>query len=263
MTASTKVSAVIRYILGAQSISPPERLVLLAFSTVIEEGTAEAWLPTHELRTRTGFTERQLKDHLHSLESKGHSVLFAPDGRACGWRMSTYAPDAEAASEQWWAQTKPRPAASKFSPSTSLLSTRQIFIGEDEDHGIYNWDVIDGTALYRMFAAPNAQITQVGTNLLYVGISDTPLRRINQHAATKIWFPYVHTIVLQEYADRPAALTAEACAIYAERPLENLRGRDTTPRGSTPRPTSVQVLTRAAPNQWASAADWDEWIPAR
>jgi hypothetical protein len=151
-------------------------------------------------------------------------------------------------------------------PSRSLRTTQQEFLGltasgwapgdagDSVDPGDYH-------VVYRMFAAPGIPVTKPGTNLLYVGMSGDPTRRINQHAATKNWFPHVRTIVFSEYQTRAAAAVAEATIIWAEMPAENLTepGRPDMRRGATPRAVATYLLALVAPNMWHLAAQWDDW----
>ncbi|MER5843221.1 GIY-YIG nuclease family protein [Streptomyces prasinus] len=75
------------------------------------------------------------------------------------------------------------------------------------------------TALYRLRDKTG--------RLLYVGISDSPLRRWPEHAADKPWWSDVSDLSLEWLESRPAALAAEAHAIQTEKPLYNvLHNRD-------------------------------------
>lgn len=68
------------------------------------------------------------------------------------------------------------------------------------------------TALYRHFSADG--------NLLYAGISLSPLYRLSQHGASK-WFHDIAHVSIEWFDDRDAALKAERLAIASERPLHN------------------------------------------
>ncbi|GFE20075.1 GIY-YIG nuclease family protein [Streptomyces nigrescens] len=70
------------------------------------------------------------------------------------------------------------------------------------------------TAVYRLR-------DQTG-RLLYVGISDDPLRRWPEHAKDKPWWPEVANFSTEWLASRPEALAAEASAIKLEKPLYNV-----------------------------------------
>ncbi|MFJ3601877.1 GIY-YIG nuclease family protein [Streptomyces anulatus] len=70
------------------------------------------------------------------------------------------------------------------------------------------------TAVYRL--RDNTQ------QLLYVGISDDPLRRWPEHAKDKPWWQDVANFSIEWFGSRPEALTAEALAIKSERPLHNI-----------------------------------------
>ncbi|MGW5197337.1 GIY-YIG nuclease family protein [Streptomyces spiralis] len=80
-----------------------------------------------------------------------------------------------------------------------------------------NPEVTEGatrTALYRLRDASGS--------LLYVGISEDPLRRWAEHSKDKRWWPLVTAFTLRWFDSRNRALIAEARAIRAERPLHNV-----------------------------------------
>ncbi|MFJ3812253.1 GIY-YIG nuclease family protein [Streptomyces sp. NPDC090073] len=87
-------------------------------------------------------------------------------------------------------------------------------------------EVVDGatrTALYRLRDASN--------RLLYVGVSEAPLRRWAEHSKDKPWWPLVTALTLQWFGTRTKALIAEAHAIRTERPLHNVaHNGDATPQ---------------------------------
>lgn len=58
--------------------------------------------------------------------------------------------------------------------------------------------------------------------LLYIGITNNPDRRMEQHASTKPWWDEVRYGHLEVYRTRAQALAAERTAIRQERPLYNL-----------------------------------------
>jgi predicted GIY-YIG superfamily endonuclease len=66
------------------------------------------------------------------------------------------------------------------------------------------------TALYRLY--------DEGGALLYIGISNDPDRRFEQHAYDKSWWPRVARRDVRWLDDRPAAQAAEVAAIKAEAP---------------------------------------------
>lgn len=76
-------------------------------------------------------------------------------------------------------------------------------------------------ALYRFYADD-------GT-LLYVGITNNPGNRFNQHGADKPWWHEVRGITMEPYPDRASVLAAEARAIAVENPRYN-RSRPTLPK---------------------------------
>lgn len=69
------------------------------------------------------------------------------------------------------------------------------------------------TALYRLRDASD--------QLLYIGVSDAPLRRWVEHSKDKPWWPRVVAFAFEWYDSRTEALRVEACAIRTERPLYN------------------------------------------
>jgi hypothetical protein len=74
----------------------------------------------------------------------------------------------------------------------------------------------DPQALYRTWAAD-------GT-LLYIGKSNAPLRRVEEHRRSKDWMPYqAIRIDLEWYPGLAAVLDAEARAIRSEHPLHNIQ----------------------------------------
>lgn len=70
------------------------------------------------------------------------------------------------------------------------------------------------TAVYRLRDAAD--------RLLYVGISDDPLRRWPEHAKDKPWWQDVANFSIEWFGSRPEAFAAEALAIKSERPLHNI-----------------------------------------
>lgn len=60
--------------------------------------------------------------------------------------------------------------------------------------------------------------------LLYVGCSNNPAKRLRAHARTSPWWPNVARIVVVEYPARALAEQAERTAIDLEKPLHNLAG---------------------------------------
>lgn len=79
-------------------------------------------------------------------------------------------------------------------------------------------------ALYRLF-------DETG-QLLYVGISADPGKRMLQHRSDKVWWEQSATIHVQPMPDRQTALAAEKEAIKNERPLYNKIHSDLDPTTS-------------------------------
>ena len=70
-------------------------------------------------------------------------------------------------------------------------------------------------ALYRFYGDTG--------QLLYVGITHDPGKRLAQHMTTKHWWTSVRGIALEWYTNREDAAAAERRAIRVERPLMNLQ----------------------------------------
>lgn len=83
-------------------------------------------------------------------------------------------------------------------------------------------DASPRTALYRLRDASE--------QLLYIGVSDAPLRRWVEHSKEKSWWPLVAVFTIEWHDSRTEALKAETCAIKAERPIHNqVHNRPSTP----------------------------------
>lgn len=72
------------------------------------------------------------------------------------------------------------------------------------------------TAVYRIH-------NDVG-ELLYVGCSNRPERRIEQHKRDQAWASEIATVTLESFATRDLALAAEMRAIQTEGPRYNVAG---------------------------------------
>lgn len=59
--------------------------------------------------------------------------------------------------------------------------------------------------------------------LVYVGISNSALKRMSGHRSQSKWFDMVVKIEIERFPTRDAALAAEETAIQNEKPLLNLR----------------------------------------
>ena len=78
-------------------------------------------------------------------------------------------------------------------------------------------DTWGGYTLYRLYTNPGN-----GWLLLYVGISSSWVRRLNDHRHTKPWFAEVQRIDLEEWCCAQHAGEAERQAIRGERPVYNV-----------------------------------------
>lgn len=65
---------------------------------------------------------------------------------------------------------------------------------------------------------------QDGT-LLYIGSSGSPLLRVAAHEANAWWGDRIHRTRYTVFPNRDHALAVERAAIYAERPIANIRNR--------------------------------------
>lgn len=111
------------------------------------------------------------------------------------------------------------------------------------------------TTLYRLFSQ--------GGDLLYVGITGDPGRRLGQHADEKPWWPAVSTIRLEHFADRASAAEAERRAIRTELPAHNLRDVPSGPRwvelwpGTAEQfPDHCERCDKADRIDWADRESW-------
>lgn len=69
-------------------------------------------------------------------------------------------------------------------------------------------------ALYRHFNEQN--------ELLYVGVSNSHLKRLSEHAKRATWASQISLVAVRQFPTRQAALAAERAAIQAERPKFNI-----------------------------------------
>jgi hypothetical protein len=92
------------------------------------------------------------------------------------------------------------------------------------------------TALYRHYDAEG--------NLLYVGISLSPISRTSQHAQTAEWFNDVARIDIEWHGDRKSAVDAERAAIRSEDPAFNVADRKPCAA------TFVPVLRAVSLDEW-------------
>ncbi len=88
----------------------------------------------------------------------------------------------------------------QFKPSLTDLSYLMFVVDEDVD-------------IHLFYSESN--------ELLYVGISTGPIKRLEQHKQEKSWIDEVCRIEVKKFANRSDALLAEADAIENEYPLHN------------------------------------------
>jgi predicted GIY-YIG superfamily endonuclease len=60
-------------------------------------------------------------------------------------------------------------------------------------------------------------------NLLYVGISINPFKRLDEHKHSSEWFNFVKNVTIQSFDNREEALSAETIAIVKEKPAYNIK----------------------------------------
>lgn len=81
--------------------------------------------------------------------------------------------------------------------------------------------------LYRFFSAAD--------ELLYVGITCNPGKRMERHRDTKAWWSEIARMALERHPNRAAVLAAERSAIEQEKPRYNIRLTGEPPAGPLPR----------------------------
>lgn len=92
------------------------------------------------------------------------------------------------------------------------------------------------TSLYRFYDGSG--------QLLYVGVSNHPIPRYDQHGNEKPWWSEVATSKMEHHSTRDAALTAEAVAIRDERPRHNVSGVRSSRYRPLPEPGSVMMAIK-------------------
>lgn len=83
---------------------------------------------------------------------------------------------------------------------------------------------VDGArrcALYRYFCASG--------HLLYVGVSVSPVRRLQEHQEDESWAREIATVTIEWHGSRSAATAAENRAIASEGPRHNIAGAGASP----------------------------------
>jgi hypothetical protein len=107
------------------------------------------------------------------------------------------------------------------------------------------------TALYRHFDAAG--------QLLYVGISLSPVHRLGQHRVAADWYGDIARISIEWLRDRDAAIAAEANAIHYENPKHN----KARPRIVSIRPPKRSLELGAFGIRHASSGRIDGWYRGR
>ncbi|GJF06569.1 GIY-YIG nuclease family protein [Pseudonocardia sp. D17] len=101
-------------------------------------------------------------------------------------------------------------------------------------------------ALYRFFDSSE--------RLLYVGITNDPTRRFEQHRSTKPWWTEVATVRIEQHASRSKALAAERAAIVAEHPIHNIQHRQNLPE-TAPMPRGNPMAGKDRQDRLSIAVD--------
>ena len=81
------------------------------------------------------------------------------------------------------------------------------------------------TTLYRYFNSSN--------ELLYVGISKSPMQRLEEHKYRAAWFESAESVKFEKFDTRDAALKAESIAIKNENPIFNIQNKPKQPKKIT------------------------------
>jgi len=92
-------------------------------------------------------------------------------------------------------------------------------------------DLITCTQFVLYTPTPGGHVAQLalyrfyndGGQLLYVGITNDPPRRMTQHSQDKKWWAQVRGMTVEWYPDRTSVLAAEKRAINVENPLHNVQ----------------------------------------
>lgn len=112
--------------------------------------------------------------------------------------------------------------------------------------------------LYRFFDAQ--------AQLLYVGLSVNPGRRMEKHRGEKAWWNEVARIDMEQHADLTALRLAERNAIATEKPLYNVRMNGKTAQTSTysDAPLTISGLVGRHFHSWRERKDDDsEFVTVR
>lgn len=115
-----------------------------------------------------------------------------------------------------------------------------------------------GHALYRFYDATG--------DLLYVGITVDPGKRLTRHSGDKPWWNEVARVELEQHPTRSAVLAAERLAIANERPRHNIRlnGGTSTPTGTETEGTRQDGLVGRHFHSWRERHEDDtEYVTIR
>ncbi|PRX90675.1 GIY-YIG nuclease family protein [Allonocardiopsis opalescens] len=110
-------------------------------------------------------------------------------------------------------------------------------------------------ALYRFY--------DDGGQLLYVGVTNDPPRRIGEHAKDKTWWTAVRGMTVDWYSDRPTVLAAERRAITVENPLHNIHHRGAVEQldEEISREDNLHIAAAVRYCQgWSPEEDWKPFI---
>jgi predicted GIY-YIG superfamily endonuclease len=98
---------------------------------------------------------------------------------------------------------------------------------------------MSSTSLYRHFDGDG--------ELLYIGISGNPERRLGEHKRSADWCDEIASPATEAYATRAEAINAESAAIETERPMHNKRPGDLVHDGKSDQTKESTITIRVTP----------------
>ena len=90
--------------------------------------------------------------------------------------------------------------------------------------------------LYRHFDADD--------NLLYIGISKSAFRRLQEHESTAVWANDIKSMTIERFESRSQLVEAEKIAIFWEKPLHNYESKARKSRKYGPNHGATAILDR-------------------
>lgn len=101
------------------------------------------------------------------------------------------------------------------------------------------------TSLYRHFNKDG--------ELLYVGISNNHINRLNQHKSASSWFEDISRVEIEHFETRGEALNAETKAIQEEKPKHNIAKRARNTRVSQEPDVDLEIYTSSVGDELIKA----------